>query len=92
MKTLIRLLEHGCAVWSPYTKSNIREVEIIQRTALRWTLNNYSSYDSVTAKQTNFVGGLWSSSESRRSPLQALLFTVLLLYTERKKIVKRTNT
>ena len=40
--TLVRpLVEYSSTVWSPYT-------EMIQRRAACWTLNNYSTYASVT--------------------------------------------
>ena len=38
-KTLVRpLIEYSSSVWSPYTKSNIARLEMVQRRATRWTL------------------------------------------------------
>ena len=48
-KTLVRpVVEYASSVWSPYTKSNVDKLEIIQRRVARWTSNNYSPYASVT--------------------------------------------
>ena len=48
-KTLVRpLVEYSSSVWSPYTKSNIARLEMVQRRAARWTLSEYSPYASVT--------------------------------------------
>ena len=42
-KTLVRpLVEYSSSVWSPYTKSNIARLEMVQRRAARWTLSEYS--------------------------------------------------
>ena len=43
-KTLVHpQLESGSTVWSPHTQSNIK--------VIRWTLSNYSPYESVTDMQ-----------------------------------------
>ena len=36
-------VEYASAVWSPYTKENINEIEKVQRRAARWVTNDYSS-------------------------------------------------
>ena len=47
-KTLVcPILEYSSPVWSPYTKSNIHRIEIVQRRVARWTLGRFSPYDSV---------------------------------------------
>ena len=52
-------LEYGSTVWSPYTRA-----EAAQRRAIRWTLNNYSPYESVTEMQSSLG---WRSLEQRRT-------------------------
>ena len=43
-KTIVRpQLEYASLVWSPYTKKDINKVEMVQRRAVRWTLNRYST-------------------------------------------------
>ena len=66
-KTLVRpQLEYGSTVWSPYTQSNtcIHKMEMVQRRAIRWTLSNYSPYESVTDMQLNLG---WRSLDQRRA-------------------------
>ena len=71
-KTLVRLLvEYSSSVWSPYTKSNIARLEMIQRRAARWTLSEYSPYASVT-QMLQSLG--WRSLEQRRSDSRLCLF------------------
>ena len=56
-KTLVHpQLESGSTVWSPHTQSNIR--------VIRWTLSNYSPYESVTDMQLSLG---WRSLEQRRA-------------------------
>ena len=71
-KTLVRpLVEYSSSVWSPYTKSNIVRLEMIQRRAARWTLSEYSPYASVT-QMLQSLG--WRSLEQRRSDSRLCLF------------------
>ena len=64
-KTLVRpLVEYSSSVWSPYTKSNIVRLEMVQRTAACWTLSEYSPDASVT-QMLQSLG--WQSLEQRRS-------------------------
>ena len=71
-KTLVRPLEeYSSSVWSPYTKSNVDKLEMIQRRAARWTSNNYSPYASVT-EMLQSLG--WRSLEQRRSDSRLCLF------------------
>ena len=44
-------LEYASPIWSPYTKKDIYKVEMVQRRAIRWSLNSYSSYQNVTELQ-----------------------------------------
>ena len=71
-KTLVRpLVEYSSSVWSPYTKSNIARLEMVQRKAARWTLSEYSPYASVT-QMLQSLG--WRSLEQRRSDSRLCLF------------------
>ena len=71
-KTLVHpLMEYSSIVWSPYTDQNIDKLEMIQRRAARWTLNNYSTYASVT-EMLQSLG--WRSLEQRRSDSRLCLF------------------
>ena len=64
-KTLVcPQLEYGSIVWSPYTQSNIHKVEMVQQRAIRWTLSNYSPYESVTDMQLSLD---WRSLEQGRA-------------------------
>ena len=47
-KTPVRpLVEYSSSVWSPYTQNNIHKIEMVQRRAARWTLDNYTRQASV---------------------------------------------
>ena len=47
--TLIRpILEYGAPIWDPYTHILIDKLESIQRRAVRFIMNDYSRYSSVT--------------------------------------------
>ena len=71
-KTLVRpLVEYLSSVWSPYTKSNIARLEMVQRRAARWTLSENSPYASVT-QMLQSLG--WQSFEQRRSDSRLCLF------------------
>ena len=71
-KTLVRpLVEYSSSIWSPYTKSNIARLEMVQRRAARWTLSEYSPYASVT-QMLQSLG--WRSLEQRRSDSRLCLF------------------
>ena len=48
-KSLVRpILEYACVVWSPHFKNNINKLEMTQRRAARFAMNNYDKYASVT--------------------------------------------
>ena len=71
-KTLVRpLVEYPSTVWSPYTDQNIDKLEMIQRRAARWMLNNYSTYASVTEMLQSLD---WRSLKQRRSDSRHFLF------------------
>ena len=71
-KALVRpKVEYASPVWSPYTQKNIDRLEMVQRRAARWTLNNYSTYASVTDMLSNLG---WRSLQNRRSDARLCLF------------------
>jgi hypothetical protein len=63
-RALVRpTLEYACAVWDPYTSSNIKSIEKVQRRAVRWVLNRH--------RQTSCVDDMlqtldWPSLQERR--------------------------
>ena len=67
-KTLVRqLVEYSSSVWSPFTKSNIARLEMVQRRAARWILSEYSPYASVTQMLQSL--GRWSLEQRSDSRL-----------------------
>jgi len=61
------ILEYASIVWSPYTQRNIQLIESVQRRSARFTLNDYSPYNSVTNMLTRLD---WNSLENRRNELR----------------------
>ena len=75
-KTFVRpLVEYSSSVWSPYTKSNIARLEMVQHRAACWTLSEYSPYASVT-QMLQSLG--WRSLEQRRSDSRLCLFCKII--------------
>ena len=68
-------LEYGSAEWNPYTHANIHKVEMVQRRAVRWTLCNYSRYDSVTEMQTSLG---WRPLEQRRTDARLCMLSEIV--------------
>ena len=57
-KSLVRpTLEYSSTAWDPYTQQNIDKIEMVQRRAVRYTLNRYGKTESVT----NMLAGLGHS-------------------------------
>ena len=54
----------------PYTQASINKIEMVQRRAVRWVSNNYSSYASVTQMQNNLG---WRTLEDRRADARLIL-------------------
>ena len=55
-QTLLRpQAEYASTIWSPYTKQGISKVEMVQSSAMRWALNNYSPHSSVTEMQHELI-------------------------------------
>ena len=47
-KSLLRpKLEYAAPIWSPYCKTQIQQVEKVQRTAARWTYRRWHNTSSV---------------------------------------------
>ena len=63
-------MEYASSIWSPYTKQGISKVEMVQRRAIRWTLNDYSPYSSVTVMQHKLD---WRSLEQRQSDARLIM-------------------
>ena len=71
-KTFVRpKVEYASTVWSPYTKKNIDQIEMVQRRAAWRVTNRYSSYDSVSAMLGNLG---WRSLENRRYDSRLVMF------------------
>ena len=48
-KSLVRpLLEYSSGAWDPYTKGNVKKLEMVQRRAARYVLNQYNNASSVS--------------------------------------------
>ena len=58
-------------VWSPFTKTNIDKIEMVQRKAARFVFNDYYRYSSVSnmLQQLN-----WDSLECRRTKAIIIMF------------------
>ena len=63
-KTLVRpLLEYSSAAWDPYTKENVKRLEMVQRRASRYVLNWYNYVSSVNEMLQELE---WNTLEERR--------------------------
>ena len=73
-------VEYAASVWDPYTKSQISNLEKIQRRAARFVLNDHKKCSSVT----NMLKSLkWPSLEQRRKATR-----LTNLYKVKKEKVK----
>ena len=71
-KTLVRpKLEYEAAIWSPYSKLQINQVEKVQRTAARWTCRRWPNTRNVDEMLDELE---WPSLEARRDRSSLLLF------------------
>ena len=71
-KTLVRpLVEYSSSVWSPNTDEYIGKIEMVQRKAARWTLDNFHIQASVT-EMLNQLG--WRSLEQKGNGSRLCLF------------------
>ena len=64
-------LEYSASVWDPHVKEQIKKIEMVQRRAARWTLNDYARSSSVT-QMLNQLN--WQTLEERRSVARLCLF------------------
>ena len=64
-KAIVRpQLEYAAPVWDPHIQEGIQRIEMVQRRAARWVLNDYSPYSSVS----DMLGRLgWRTLEQRRA-------------------------
>ena len=75
--TLVRpCLEYAACVWDPYQLYLKKEIEKIQRRAARWTLSDYSRYNSVSKMLSQLQ---WATLEQRRyiTRLSILFYKIL---------------
>ncbi len=56
-------LEYCCTVWDPYKKANIKKLEMVQRKAIRYTLNRFWNTSNVGEMLTQLN---WTSLETHR--------------------------
>ena len=65
------ILEYACVAWSPYHQCNIHAIEMVQRHAARYALNNCNKYASVS----EMIGELgWPPTlESRHNILRTVM-------------------
>ena len=64
-------LEYSASVWDPHVKEQIKKIEMVQRRAARWTLNDYARSSSVT-QMLNQLN--WQTLEERGSVARLCLF------------------
>ena len=70
--TLIRpKLEYAVPIWSPYCKTQIQQVEKVQRTAARWTCRRRRNTSSVGEMLDELQ---WPTLEARRDQSSLLFF------------------
>ena len=71
-KSFVRpILEYASPIWAPHLQSDICAIEKIQRSAARYTMNNYSWRSSVTNMLTSLN---WPSLESQRTFCKLVMF------------------
>ena len=71
-KTLVRpKLEYAAPIWSPYCKTQIQQVEKVQRTAARWTCRRWRNTGSVGEMLDELQ---WPTLGARRDQSSLLFF------------------
>ena len=64
-------LEYASAAWSPYTDTDVKRLEQVQKSAARFVCGDYK----LTTSTTGLVKGLgWETLEDRRLLNQSALF------------------
>ena len=83
-KTLVRpKLEYAAPIWRPYCKTQIQQVEKVQRTAALWTCRRWRNTSSVGEMLSELQ---WPTLDARRDQSSLLFFhkiycgTMLLLF------------
>ena len=67
-------LEYCATVWSPYTQTEIKKLEMVQRRAARYVTNRHHNTSSVTSMIDHLQ---WDTLECRRNKAQvAMLFKI----------------
>ena len=64
-------LEYAAPVWDLHTQDDINKIEMVQRRAARWVLNDYSPYSSVSDMLEKHN---WPTLEQRRADSRLVLF------------------
>ena len=64
-------LEYASAVWDPHTRTQINQIEKVQRRAARYVTNRYHNTSSVTDMLHNLN---WPSLEIRRTRVRLIMF------------------
>ena len=83
-KTYVRpKVEYCRVVWEPWQKQQINQIEMIQRRAARYTLNQYSYHSSVSAMLQHLC---WPTLQQRRD-----LASVTMLYKLQHQLVSISN-
>ena len=68
-------LEYAVSVWDPYTTSNIKKLDSVQRKAARFVTGDYGQMSSVTSMLDSLD---WPPLQRRRSELKVVLFYKIL--------------
>ena len=70
--TFVRpILEYACTIWSPYHEQNIYKLEMVQRRAARFVMNDYNRTASVSKMLHTLQ---WHTLEKWWDSLQTILF------------------
>ena len=69
--TFIRpILEYSSTVWDPYTSTNINKIEMVQRKAARFVMNDWSRHSSVSTMLEHLK---WQSLQARRAQSKTIM-------------------
>ena len=70
--TIVRpQLEYASSIWDPYTQTDIQKLDKVQKYAARWTLQDYSTYTSVSTLQKQLK---WPPLAQRRLQTRLTVF------------------
>ena len=94
--TLVRpILEYGSVVWDPHHKTDIENIEKVQKRAARFATSNYKMEEGST--RTNMIQLNWKPLVERRAELKLLTFfkakhqLVDIPFYHLKQNVRRSN-